>query len=385
MVRSDLRTPYSPHGHLPKEIARRSKSIWQKSAKASKTARAKSSGDGDPRHGYSGDKQVTAEACFKCPTLKGGEAVRYVENTLGFPMAVLESFPKFFLIETINVCNARCVMCGIDFSKKQKTTMSGSLFDKIADELSQYSSHLEKVMLYLDGEPLLDRRIAARIRRMKQAGVRRVNVASNASLLNSERGVELIESGLDEIYITLDSLRKEIYESIRVGLRFETVLENILGFIDLRNSLNPNLMIRMQFIVQDRNRGEAVEFERYWAKLLAGNDQIAIQKAHNWASAVEVPAVGDEESVNAIPCIALWGTLAIHVTGEVGLCCMDSESKILLGNVEREPISEIWSGNRLRAIRDSHLRGERRGLPLCDGCTLWREAKRELKEIQPDS
>lgn len=81
--------------------------------------------------------------------LKGVEATKYIENTLAFPLDELLRFPKYFLIETINVCNARCVMCGIDFDSKKKGIISDELFDKITDEVSQYSDHVEKVMLYL--------------------------------------------------------------------------------------------------------------------------------------------------------------------------------------------------------------------------------------------
>ena len=160
-----------------------------------------------------------------------GDALQYLEQRLEFPLDELLIFPKYFLIETINRCNARCVMCGIDFSSKKKTGMDAALFDKITQEIGHYKDHVEKVMLYLDGEPLLDKNISLRISKMKQVGVKRVNIASNASLLNSKKAEELLNSGLDEIYITIDSLHKEVYESIRIGLSFKTVQYNILQFI----------------------------------------------------------------------------------------------------------------------------------------------------------
>lgn len=93
--------------------------------------------------------------------LTGQEAVAYVERRLTFPRDVLGRFPKYFLIETINSCNTRCVMCGIDFDKKAKAVMSDALFEKIAAEIGAHHDHVEKVMLDLDGEPLLDRFPAA--------------------------------------------------------------------------------------------------------------------------------------------------------------------------------------------------------------------------------
>jgi len=95
---------------------------------------------------------------------------------------------------------------------------------------------------------------------------------------------------------------------------------------------------------------------------------------------MEVMCFGDEAEVNRVPCIALWGTFCIHVDGEVGICCMDSQIRVPLGNVVEQSIEEIWKGERLARLREMHLNGLRSRLPMCDGCTLWREGKKALSE-----
>ena len=318
---------------------------------------------------------------MKRKTLKNGDAIKYIEKTLEHPLEVLGRFPKYFLIETTNICNARCVMCGIDFSKKQKAVMTDELFGRISTEIASYSDHVAKVMLYLDCEPLLDRGLAGRITQMKQGGVKKVNIASNAGLLDGAKAVEIIEAGLDEIYITLDSLRKEVYESIRRGLKFEKVYRNIVEFIKIRDELNPELAIRVQMILQEANCQEAESFTEHWSGLLGGRDQVVVQKAHNWGSTVETMKFGDEEAINDVPCIALWGTLCIHVDGQVGLCCMDTESAYPIGNLAQQSIAEIWKGEAMNEYRRRHLAGERAGIALCDGCTVWRPAKHEREQL----
>ena len=139
------------------------------------------------------------------------------------------------------------------------------------------------------------------------------------------------------------------------------------------------MVIRVQMILQDLNADEGDAFIEHWTPLLNSKDQVAVQKAHNWANAVEVMKFGDEETINNIPCIALWGTLCIHANGDVGLCCMDTENSVLLGNVNDESISDIWCGERMEEIRQKHLSGRRNEIPICDGCTLWRQSKRDLK------
>jgi MoaA/NifB/PqqE/SkfB family radical SAM enzyme len=314
--------------------------------------------------------------------LSPAEATCFIEDRLSTPMAELREFPQYIYIETTNYCNARCVMCGIDFDAKDrpKQLMSAALFDKLTDEIACFGADVEKVMLYLDCEPLVDRNLHKRIRQMKEAGIRKTNIATNASLLRKARAVELIEAGLDEIYITIDSLDKEVYESIRRGLDFATVRDNALRFIELRNELNPGLTIRIQAIILNENHTEMDSIRTFWLEYLNANDQVVIQKAHNWGNSIEVMHFGDEDYINNIPCKSLWGTCVIHADGQVGLCTMDASRSVMLGDATVESVEEIWKGDTLASVRRQHLHGKRGEIPVCDGCTHWREEKREISE-----
>ncbi|MBF0191250.1 MAG: radical SAM protein [Magnetococcales bacterium] len=309
-------------------------------------------------------------------------AEQYLESRLGWPMATLMAFPRFFLIETINLCNARCIMCGIDFDDKKKIVMSSALFDKITEELAQHAGQVTKVMLYLDNEPLLDRRLHERVRLLKQAGIVCVNIATNGSILTKNRVTELIEAGLDEIYITLDSLHKATYESIRIGLEFERTYQGILTVIEQRNRMQSALRIRIQMILMAENHQEAETFLGHWKERLKPDDEIVLQKAHNWGNTVPVMTFGDEEQVNDIPCIALWGTMVIHADGQVGLCCVDTGRSHPLGDANRERIEDLWRSPVLEEIRALHLSCQRTRIPLCNRCTLWRDDKNSLQRLQ---
>lgn len=305
----------------------------------------------------------------------------HIEKTLGFPLEILSYFPKYFLIETINYCNSDCIMCGIDFKNKSKSVISDRLFNKINKELSCFINHVEKVGLYLDCEPLLDENIHLRIKSLKDGGVRRVYLATNASFLNDSMAIGIINAGLDEIYIGIDSLKKDTYEIIRRGLSFETVYANTINFIKIRNKLNSKIAIRIQMILQEPNYNETSSFVEHWVELLRPYDQIVIQKAHNWASRVEIMSFGDEQTINDLPCISLWGTVCIHVNGDVGLCCMDTNNKVHLGNINTQSIYEIWHNQILENIRNMHLSNRRAEIELCNGCTVWRKSKHYIKRV----
>ncbi len=312
--------------------------------------------------------------------LVGRPAEDFVESYLGWPLATLLKFPKYITLEVINRCNAACIMCGIDFSIKEKAVLSPELLARLADELGEWRDHVEKVIIALDGEPLLDNQVHEKVRVLKRAGLRRVNVTTNASLLSRDRARALIEAGTDEIYITIDSLKKEIYESIRKKLDFDTVHGNTIELVKLRDELGADLTIRVLMVQQALNREEGEAFKRYWRGILSDRDQIAVQRAHNWARNADVMTFGDEPEINNIPCISLWGTLGIHADGRVGLCCMDTTCVHPLGDLNHDTLEDIWKSPAMARARRLHLQGRRAEIPICDGCTVWRVAKRELAD-----
>jgi len=303
--------------------------------------------------------------------------VQFIETQLGESVDKLLEFPMYINIETINMCNARCVMCGIDFDNKKKMLMPDQIFNKITEEISEYVEHVRKVNLYLDCEPLMDKHLHESIHRLKCVGVSTVNVATNASILFSNRAVELIEAGLDEIYISIDSLSKAKYEAIRKRLKFENVYNNTLELIKIRNQMKSNLSIRIQMVAQEMNFGEEEAFVNHWTSLLNENDKVVVHKAHNWGNKVNVATYEEDAYINEIPCSVLWSNACIHSDGSIALCSVDTEACSIhsIGSLNDSSINEIWHGFHIDRIRMMHLAGNREQHSLCNGCTAWREIK----------
>src|SRR5262249_23532864 len=86
-------------------------------------------------------------------------AEQYLQRRLGHPLDILTRFPKYLNIETINTCNARCVMCGIDFDSRTRQLLPDNLFAKVLDEMADHADQIERVGLWMDCEPLMDRRL----------------------------------------------------------------------------------------------------------------------------------------------------------------------------------------------------------------------------------
>ena len=118
-------------------------------------------------------------------------------------------FPKYFEIETIRGCNARCRMCTIAEWDDKNSIMSDELFSKISEEMKPHAKWIQTVCLSRNGEPLLDKKLPEKIRKLKNCGINYVTFSTNASLLDEKTSIALIESGLDDIRFSIDGTTKK--------------------------------------------------------------------------------------------------------------------------------------------------------------------------------
>ena len=218
----------------------------------------------------------------------------------------LLKFPSYVEVETVNACNARCPMCTIADWERGHTPMTDDLYNKIAAELIDHAGDLNLVSLYRDGEPLIDKKLADRVAVLKDGGVKNVSISTNVSLLTESKSTDLLNAGLDTIIMSIDSMDKAVFESIRVRLVFEEVLENCLKFIELRNKIRPQTRIWVRMIRQQGNKNEWPEYEKYWIPRLAEHDRVYYHNIFNWGGQLQDFSPISTSFEPNLPCVALW-------------------------------------------------------------------------------
>jgi radical SAM protein with 4Fe4S-binding SPASM domain len=285
----------------------------------------------------------------------------------------LLEFPTYFEIETVNACNARCPMCTIADWTRKTPTMKMDLYRKIADEIIDRADHVKRVSLYRDGEPLLDKKMPDRIAILKEGGIKEVGISTNVSLLNEERSRALLESGLDMIVMSIDSLKKDIFEAIRLRLNFEEVMENAIRFIELRDRIRPSTRIWMRMIRQESNVDEWPAYQDFWRPKLASNDRVMYHNIHNWGGQLDGFKAIDESHELKLPCVALWSLMVIFGNGDVPLCNVDFLNKFPNGNVGESSIEELWKSHTMRLRRNLHTSNRKGEIPICQNCNVWDE------------
>lgn len=288
-------------------------------------------------------------------------------------------FPKYLTIETSNNCNARCIMC----PKGQKGTknlqlMNDSVFDKIIAEVREYSDWIEMICLNSDGEPLLDKGIGEKIKRLKEINIKHVFISTNAALLSENKILELLESGLDDIRISLDGFTKETYEKVRRGLNYDIVKANTLNLIRMRDSFHSNMAIRIRMVELEENAEEREAWLKYWGSQVSATDRVQLMPMHTWSGTIAEEEKSRIEYYSDKPCISVFSSCAINYNGMVQLCDSDIEQQEIMGSVIENSIKEIWQGEKFELFRNYHINAKRNNIKICQGCDHW---SREFKEI----
>jgi len=151
------------------------------------------------------------------------------------PMAV----PFSLHIDPTNLCNFRCTFCptgDLDLLRtvgRSKGQMTVELFKKIIDELSEMciasGQKVNELHIYKDGEPLVHKEFAKMAAYVKNKNVAEsVQTTTNAALLTKDRTMEIIDSGLDLIRVSVEHVNDNGYKKItKIFGDYNLVKENV--------------------------------------------------------------------------------------------------------------------------------------------------------------
>jgi MoaA/NifB/PqqE/SkfB family radical SAM enzyme len=135
--------------------------------------------------------------------------------------------------EVANRCNSKCATCPLTFSPQEAARQLS--FDEFTTLVGQLPN-LRRAVMQGIGEPLLNRDLARMIAYLTSRGIY-VVFNTNAALLTRRRQVELIESGLHELRVSLDGSTPETYLRVRGIPAFERVIDNVAEMVRTRRDL----------------------------------------------------------------------------------------------------------------------------------------------------
>ncbi len=131
-------------------------------------------------------------------------------------------------IELTNQCNLQCVTCIRNSWDEPLGAMTWLTFGRIVDGL-RLLHHPPDVLLGGLGEPLFHPDVVQMVSRLKALGSS-VELITNGTLLTRSMSKQLIDAGLDRLWVSLDGASPESYQDIRLGAALPEVLANLAQF-----------------------------------------------------------------------------------------------------------------------------------------------------------
>ncbi|MEV4362657.1 radical SAM/SPASM domain-containing protein [Nonomuraea sp. NPDC049625] len=279
----------------------------------------------------------------------------------------LARMPIMLAVEPTSVCNIKCVMCfqedpALSRTRSMQGFMDLALYERIISEAADKG--VGGIVLASRGEPLLHKQIVQFVRIAKDAGIIDVKLNTNATRLTEQMSRDLLASGLDTLVFSVDSAVKEQFEQIRVGAKFDRIVDNIERFHAIRAAEFPDAptRTRISMVLLDRKQDTETAVE-FWRGMV---DEFAVR----WAiPRLNIYDQGVHEGQR--PCSLLWERLYIWWDGVVNTCDEDYLSKLQIGKlaVENGPtIEELWSGEAMRRYRATHAASRKASLLPCASC-----------------
>ena len=143
--------------------------------------------------------------------------------------------PVCLYLEVTNRCNLLCETCPRTFETLEPPAdMTWELFTSIVDQVPDVA----RVVLHGVGEPMLVKTLPRMIRHLKDRGVY-VLFNTNGTLLSAKQHQATIDTGLDELRVSLDAADAKTFRRARQEL-LRSYRRNVRSFTELQRATVPS-------------------------------------------------------------------------------------------------------------------------------------------------
>jgi radical SAM protein with 4Fe4S-binding SPASM domain len=260
--------------------------------------------------------------------------------------------PLVIYVEPTNLCQFRCPWCPQSLSRfhdyiGRNVMMPMDRYRRIVDEIKGWKG-VKVIRPFLFGESLLHPQIGI-ILRLATEACNRVELTTNGISLGDDIAQRMIDVGLEY-------LRVSLYPSMPLWSRIRANVDMLRRMRDAQRKTKPFICVKVftsEEMTQAKKDYKGIA-DDFWCEGFhsIGSDLVP-----------DPPATGTK-----IACPFPFYMLAVRVNGDVVTCPISWDESIVVGNVERESLRDIWNGERLRTFLRLHLTGERRQIAACEKC-----------------
>ena len=257
-------------------------------------------------------------------------------------------------------CPCKCVHCPIGLTpiSERKIRFGDEvipleLYEKVLEEMAKFKHSVLRI--HSVGEPLLWKNLESALVFSKRKNVKTwlftCLVTRNIALLGR------IAEYCSVIEISINSYDRENYLETKGIDAFYLVVNNIRYIHDTikKGKLNTRLIVSR---VESEDKRYDKDFVAYWGNSELVNDAF-IRTYHNYNDVIDNKFHRDTNEI--IPCLVHWSRFNIDCDGKAILCFNElfkgpkPDERLIVGDVTKNNISEIWHGRKISLIRKAQL------------------------------
>lgn len=303
--------------------------------------------------------------------------------------------PVCLYLEVTNRCNLLCETCPRTFETLEPPAdMSWELFTRIVDQVPEVA----RVVLHGVGEPMMVKALPRMIRYLKDRGVY-VLFNTNGTLLTPKKHQELIDTGLDELRVSLDAADAKSFLAVRGKDFFHRIVRNVRSFTEFQQEIGvekplvslwltglketieqlPAFVklaasmgvkeVHLQRLVYDESGYGLARPESSLFETLREKETRSIEDAAALASDLGVmldasgatePGLSLQRQEGWSACRRPWSLMYFTAHGRALPCCIAPFSargydSYTLGDATQQTLREIWNGPVYREFREALL------------------------------
>jgi len=293
-----------------------------------------------------------------------------LENRIPLEPNLPLSTPWVVFVDPAMSCNQQCKFC-YHSSNNIKGIMQWDLYKKIISDIHLFESQIKTLRLYAFGEPLLNPKFSDMVKYAKDEQVaENIDTTTNGSLFNPKLNLSIIEAGIDRINISVIGINAEQYKSFsNYFIKFEKYVDNIAHLYHNRKQCTIFIKINGDVISKE-------DQQKFLEIFTPISDGIGIEHTMKcWydfdmkdiPTNKEVGVYGQPISHVEI-CSYVFYTYCCHYDGKVSACFLDWNKKLLIGDVNKQSLVDIWNSDRMNNLRKLMLRMLRSFHPICKSC-----------------
>lgn len=272
-------------------------------------------------------------------------------------------------IENCTFCNYQCIICpnAVEFTRK-KEIMSDELFSLLLEKVYREAPYITTCTISGFGEPFLDKGIVKKIMFARHLGYK-VHIVTNGSLLYESLIDDLLNMEVNTIRYSFHTMSPITYMNFTHSTveNYRTVYNNIMYAV--KHKGKTRIVVTAQtftnhIVIEDLRR----EFENVV-------DLLEVWKPHNW---INTYTHNEGKLVKRTCGRPFNGPIQIQVDGTINMCCFDYNGLLLLGDLRKQGLKEIFRSNEYKEITKAHEKDARKSKIICSTCDQLMDNRKNL-------